>query len=203
MGALDRPHRQGSAEAIPDTPLGVVAKGALAGLAGTLALGAAMKAAQGVADRGGGDGRRPDDAGAELGIGAAQALAGGQVQAPFLDRSTEIFVQKVATGLFGASLPASARATAGAAMHVVYGGFWGAVYGLVQSSLRLPPGPHGVLYGLVVWLVGPVTLVPAMGIMPPLREQGTRRVLMLAGLHAAYGLVLSLVFDAFARRERR
>ncbi len=88
-------------------------------------------------------------------------------------------------------------------MHFVYGGFWGAVYGLIQSSLHLPAALHGLLYGLVVWLIGPVTLVPAMGIMPPPQEQGARRALLVAGFHVAYGLALGLVFDAFTRSGRR
>nr|MDP9473653.1 DUF1440 domain-containing protein [Chloroflexota bacterium] len=121
----------------------------------------------------------------------------------FLDQSTELFVQKVATGLFGASLSESARTAAGAGMHFAYGGFWGAVYGLVQSSLRLPAALHGLLYGLVVWLIGPVTLVPAMSIMPPPQEQGGRRTLLVAGFHVAYGLALGLVFDACTRPGRR
>ncbi len=54
-----------------------------------------------------------------------------------------------------------------------------------------------------VWLVGLATLVPAMGIMPQLREQGARRVLMVAGFHVAYGLGLGLAFDTFARRAQR
>ncbi|MDP9381612.1 MAG: hypothetical protein M3Q29_15980, partial [Chloroflexota bacterium] len=151
-----------SANSLSDTPLGVVMKGALAGFAGTLALSVAVKGAQWLQSFSGENSEQDsEEQEAQTGIGAGQALAGGQVQAPFLDQSTEIFVQKVATGLFGASLSGSARRTAGMATHFVYGSFWGAVYGLIQSSLRLPPASHGLLYGLIVWLIGPATLVPA------------------------------------------
>lgn len=201
MRALGRCRRQEAIETFPDSPLAVVAKGALAGFAGTLVLTVAVQGAQWVSRHGGDSGRRPEESGA--GLGAAQSLAGGQVQPPFLDQSTEIFVQKVATGLFGASLSSTPLAAVGTAMHFFYGGLWGAIYGLLQASLRLPPRLHGVLYGLVVWLIGPVTLVPAMGIMPPVREQGFRRVLIVAGFHVAYGLGLGLAFDAFTRRELR
>ncbi len=203
MRFLDSVRHPRSPAPLPDSPMAVVAKGALAGFAGTLALAVLMKGAQWAAGRGGDDGRRPGEPGAGTGIGAAQALAGGRVQAPFLDRSTELFVQKVATGLFGASLSGVTLVAAGAAMHVAYGGFWGAIYGLAQSSLRLPPAPHGLLFGLAVWLVGPVTLVPAMGIMPPPRVQGARRTILVAGFHVAYGLALGLAFDAFTRPGRR
>jgi len=154
MRALGRIGRQEATETFPDSPLVVVAKGALAGFAGTLALTVAVQGAQRVSRQGGNGGRRPEESGAEAGLGAARSLAGRQVQAPFLSQSTEIFVQKVATGLFGASPSGTALAAAGAAMHFAYGGFWGAIYGLLQASLRLPPRLHGVLYGLaemVVW----------------------------------------------------
>ncbi len=187
-------------DGLPGSPLGAVLQGALAGFAGTLVLSLALRGAQWLVGRGGGDAGQQSGEGAEQGgIGAGEALAGGQVQAPFLDRSTEIFAQKVATGLFGASLPEGTRQVVGVATHFLYGGFWGAVYGVLQSSLRLPAALHGPLYGLIVWLIGPVTLVPAMGIMPPLQRQGTRRMLMLAGFHVAYGLALGLAFEAFTR----
>jgi hypothetical protein len=195
-------HHIGTRGSLSDTPLGIVTKGALAGLAGTMALTAILKAAQWIAKRSN-DGQQPQERDLTTGIGAAQALTGGQVQVPFLDQSTEIFAQKVATGLFGTSLSSGTRTAASVSVHVVYGAFWGGVYGLIQSSLRLPPVAHGPLYGLIVWLIGPVTLVPAMGIMPPLPQQGTPRVLMVAGIHVVYGLVLSLAFDAFTRQRRR
>ncbi len=204
MHVLDPVGHSRSQNAIADTPLAVAMKGALAGFAGTLALSVVVKGAQWLQSLTGEEPeQRTSDQGSETGIGAGQALAGGEVQAPFLDQSTEIFVQKVATGLFGTSLSGGARRTAGMAMHFLYGSFWGAVYGLVQSSLRLPPARHGLLYGLIVWLIGPATLVPAMHIMPPPQKQGVRQVLMVVGFHVAYGLGLGLTFDAFTQGERR
>jgi hypothetical protein len=204
MAALDRIGHSDSPSGLPGSPLGVVLQGALAGFAGTLVLGLALKGAQWAVSRGGGDGaRQPGTPDGQAGIGAGQALTGGQVQAPFLDRSTELFVQKVATGLFGTSLSGGTRAAAGTAMHFVYGGFWGALYGLVQASFGLPPALHGTLYGLLVWAIGPATLVPAMGIMPSPRDQDARRALTVAGFHVAYGLGLGLTFAALTRQGRR
>lgn len=201
MHVLDLVGRSRSQNALPDSPLAVATKGALAGFAGTLVLSVVVKGAQWLQGLGGGDSEQGSEE--QAGIGAGQALAGGQVQAPFLDQSTEIFVQKVATGLFGASLSGGARRTAGMAMHFLYGSFWGAVYGLIQSSLRLPPARHGLLYGLVVWLIGPATLVPAMHIMPPPQQQGVRKALMVVAFHVAYGLGLGLTFDAFTQERRQ
>lgn len=202
--ALKSAGRATAAGGLAESPLGAVAKGALAGFAGTLALSVALKGAQWLARRGGAAGtRQPGGADEGAGIGAGEALASGQVRPPFLDQSTELFAQKVATGLFGVSLAGDTRRATGVALHFVYGGCWGAVYGLIQASLHLPPAPHGLLYGLVVWLVGPVTLVPAMGIMPPPQCQGAREALLVAGFHVAYGFALGLTFDAFTRPGRR
>ncbi len=204
MHVLDLIRPSSSRDALSDSPLGVVMKGALAGFAGTLALSVAVKGAQLLQSFSGENSEQDsEEQEAQTGIGAGQALAGGEVQAPFLDQSTEIFVQKVATGLFGTSLSGGARRTAGMATHFLYGSFWGAVYGLIQSSLRLPPASHGLLYGLIVWLIGPATLVPAMHIMPPPQKQGVRKLLMVVGFHVAYGLGLGLTFDAFTQQERR
>ncbi len=220
MAVLDwlRHHAKGTRPAgeLSDSPLGIVLQGSLAGFAGTLALTVVVKGAQMVAGRlqqGGGHqqgkqsgqdgGQQQASQGGQGGIGAGEALAGGQVQAPFLDQSTEIFVQKVATGLFGVSLSGGTRTAAGVAMHFSYGSFWGALYGLIQSSLHLPPALHGLLYGLIVWLIGPVILVPAMGIMPPPQRQPLRQVLMMVSFHLAYGLGLGLTFHAFTRPGRR
>ena len=204
MAARDAVRQVRSLDGLSDSPLGVVLNGALAGFAGTLVLSLALKGAQWVASRGSEEGpQQPGAPGEHADISAGEALTGGHVQAPFLDQSTEIFAQKVATGLFGASLSGGTRRATGVATHFLYGSVWGAVYGLIQASFRLPPALHGLLYGLLVWVIGPVTLVPAMGIMPPPQRQGARRALLVAGFHVAYGLGLGLTFDAFERARRR
>lgn len=67
-----------SASSFSDSPLGIVLKGALAGVAGTLALTTVLKGAQWVESRVG-EGHQPSEAQAEqAGIGAGQALAGDE-----------------------------------------------------------------------------------------------------------------------------
>lgn len=203
MGVLTVSRQRRASDRLSESPLGVVLTGALAGFAGTLALTVLVKGAQGIASRSATDPHQTEDRTEQSGIGASEALAGGQVQPLFFDQAPELFVQKVATGLFGVSLSDGARRGVGMLMHVVYGGVWGAVYGLSQSSLRLPAVLYGLLYGLIIWLVGPGTLVPAMHIMPPPQRQPLRHVLVMVGYHAAYGLGLGLTFNALTRGERR
>ncbi len=203
MGVLTVRRQRRASDRPSKSPLGVVLTGALAGFAGTLALTMLVKGAQGIASRSADNPHHTEDGNEQVGIGASEAFAGGQVQPLFFDQAPELFVQKVATGLFGVSLSDGARRGAGMAMHVLYGSFWGAVYGLSQSSLRLPAVLYGLLYSLIVWLVGPAMLVPAMHIMPPLQRQPLRHVLLMVGYHTAYGLGLGLTFNALIRGARR
>src|SRR5205823_11536485 len=89
---------------------------------------------------------------------------------------------------------------AGEAVHFTYGGVWGVLFALLQSSYRRPPRRFGALFGLLVWLVGPALLVPAMRLLPPpTRERPARLVPMLSG-HLVYGVALAAAFEALERQ---
>jgi hypothetical protein len=91
---------------------------------------------------------------------------------------------------------------AGEVVHFTYGGLWGTVYGLVQSSYGLPPVPSGLLFGLGVWLIGPAWLVPAMRLMAsPGKESPLRLAVMVAG-HLIYGLAVATAYQTLAPRRR-
>jgi uncharacterized membrane protein YagU involved in acid resistance len=105
---------------------------------------------------------------------------------------------KVASGLFGRDITAYTR-PAGFAVHVVYGSTWGVLYGLLQASGRWPPGLFGILYGLVVWLVGPALLVPAMKLMRPPQEEPRLRTAMMVAGHIAYGVAIAGAFETLER----
>ena len=112
----------------------------------------------------------------------------------------EPFAFKLAAGLFDRDIAGASR-PAGLAVHLAYGTTWGVLYGLLRASARWSPALAGAIYGLVVWLVGPALLVPAMKLMRPLPQEPPLRTAMMVAGHVAYGLALAAVFEALAREE--
>lgn len=133
---------------------------------------------------------------APRGITPAGALS--QPQAPGPEGLAEQFAFKVAQGVFGRDIAPRAR-LAGMAVHLAYGSAWGSLYGVVQASVRWPPGLLGAGYGLLVWAVGPALLVPAMRLMRAPTEEPPLRTAMLVTGHVAYGLALAAAFEAMER----
>ncbi len=180
-----------------DTPLGVALKGLIAGMAGALAVTGMVAAGRRV--MGGGDKESAGLAGE--GITAGQALSEGPGMPPNMNRVTATFVQKIATGLFGRSLSPKQQYVAGTAWHLAYGGFWGTVYSLVQSSTRVSRLLLAPIHGLIVWAVGPGWLVPRMKLMLPPTEQRPRLLAMVIAVHVAYGALVALVFHLLRNRD--
>ncbi len=174
------------------SPLTVATEGILAGMGGALAVTALVAAGRwAIAGR--------DSRSSVRGIPADERITAGQVlsEGPDLpanmNRVTATFVQKLATGLFGASLDAEQQFVAGTLWHLAYGGFWGLAYALWRGSLPLSPLALGPAHGLLVWAVGPGWLVPKMGLMLPPGRQRPRTTALVAGIHAAYGLTVALL----------
>jgi hypothetical protein len=127
------------------------------------------------------------------GVAPAQALE--QPTAPGPEGLAEQFAFKVGSGLFDEDVSASAK-PAGLVVHLVYGSFWGALYGILQSSYRQPRHLFGALYGLGVYAVGPGILVPAMKLMRKPWQEPPVRTAMMVGGHIIYGLAVTEVFHA-------
>jgi uncharacterized membrane protein YagU involved in acid resistance len=178
------------------TPLGAAGRGIAGGLAGALLLSAVSRVLPGLRVR------RTE---VSLGLSEdpaptlAQALA--LAQSPGPEGLAEQFAFKVAAGIFGQDIGPRVR-LAGRLVHLAYGAAWGMLYGLLQATYRRPPAASGATYGLVVWLVGPVFLVPAMRLMgKPSEEPAARSVALIAG-HLVYGVALATAFEALQRQTR-
>ncbi len=171
-----------------DTPVRIALDGLVAGMGGALAVTAMVAAGRRLMADGGAAsaGRIPAS------LSAGQALSEGPAMPPDMNRVTAIFVQKVATGLFGASLSAEQQYRAGLAWHLAYGGWWGVLYALLRSSVQVPAAILGPAHGLVVWAVGPGWLVPRMQLMLPPGKERPRLTAMVVGVHAAYGALVAL-----------
>jgi uncharacterized membrane protein YagU involved in acid resistance len=179
-----------------ETPLGAAGRGIAGGLAGALLLSAVSRVLPGLRVR-----RTevslglPEDPAPTL----AQALA--LAQSPGPEGLAEQFAFKVAAGIFGQDIGPRVR-LAGRLVHLAYGAAWGMLYGLLQATYRRPPAASGATYGLVVWLVGPAFLVPAMRLMgKPSEEPAARSVALIAG-HLVYGVALATAFEALQRQTR-
>ena len=208
-----------------ETPVGAGTRGAAAGLAATLVLSALVRLLPGMRPslpflrRPPDPPREPDEVcawqareqapaahrqregarerGARL-VAGTPAAALAQPTAPGPEGLAEQFAFKIASGVFDRDISPYLR-PAGLAVHLAYGSAWGALYGLLQASYRRPPATAGAGYGVVVWLVGPATLVPAMRLMGrPDQEPLLRTTAMLAA-HVAYGLTLAGTFEALER----
>ena len=185
-----------------DTPLAVACKGLLAGAGGALALSAMVSAGRTITSAQNGEKEEPPQEGRQSeGITAGEALSESPHTPPGIDEMTATFVQKIATGLFGATLDHDKQYLAGIAWHLTYGGFWGALYSLIRSSLPLPRFISGPLYGLGVWALGPGWLVPKMKIMLPPTEQDRRTTIMVMGVHAAYGTLVATACQVMERKR--
>ncbi len=179
-----------------DTPLNVAINGLVAGMLGAIAVTVMVRLGRAVI----GGRAHADTTDGPAGISAAEALSEGPNLPPAMNQVTATFVQKVATGLFGTSLTPEQQAQAGTAWHLAYGGFWGMLYALIQTSANLPKWVLGPAWGVVVWAVGPGWLVPKMKLMLPPAQQQARLTAMVIGVHAAYGAILALVVHLLRRR---
>jgi len=125
-------------------------------------------------------------------LAPGEVLSEAERVPPDLLQVTAVFVQKVATGLFGESLSVRQQRLYGHVWHLAYGAFWGIGYALLESSLAVPAVILGPGYGLVVWAVGPAWLVPRMRLMLPVGRQATRVTLHVIAWHVLYGTVLAV-----------
>jgi hypothetical protein len=157
---------------------------------------------QGGEGQGGGNGGSGGSGGGGgQGGGAAQVTPAGalaQAQAPGPEGLAAQFAHKLLSGLFGYDISGYEQ-LAGEAVHFTYGGSWGVLFGLLQSSYRRPPVRFGALYGLIVWLVGPALLVPAMRLLPPPTKDRPARLATMVGGHLVYGLAVAAAFEALER----
>lgn len=79
--------------------------------------------------------------------------------------------------------------------HFGYGTGTGALYGLFAGKLNLPPVLSGIAYGLAVWSVSYLGLLPALGLFRPAGDQPARRNALMIVAHIIWGAVLGSLFE--------
>ena len=157
------------------SPLAAIVKGAIAGAAGTWAMGEAMSRAPQLLERAGY--RLPD--------------APPGPTAP--DSPTEEVAERLAEGLAQDEIDEGTKATAGQVIHWSYGAAWGAAYGVLQATLKLPTLFGGALFGAGVGYFGE-RVMPALRLQnPPERNPRAVNVFHMGG-HVLYGIAVALTW---------
>ena len=149
------------------TPLEVLIKGCLAGLAGALAIRLSTQITAPI-----------PPPGAPVGESDPRYL----------------FVEKVSSCLFEKEMPDPERRSWAELAHWAYGSLWGMLYGVLQSSLRLPSLLHGLLLGTIAWVAGPLFLGPAMRLVPPPRPSPLSQTMTGWVHHAVFGVTTAVVY---------
>lgn len=103
-----------------------------------------------------------------------------------------------------AMLVGSEAVAVGWVVHLVISAIFGAVYGLIAGAPPMAAGMQlamGAAYGLVLWVVGPLLLMPArLGMDLFLINEMSLRSLMG---HLVFGVILGGVVAILARRHTR
>jgi hypothetical protein len=151
------------------SPLAALIRGLAAGVGGT----AAMTAAQ--------------ELDAKLQGSGADEQSADEPQDPWETAPVPAKVAKrIGEGVFHAEVSPDLIPVLTNVMHWGYGITWGGVYGLIQESAWSRPLRGGAAFGLAVWSLSYVQLVP-MGLYEPPWKYGARELASEIGYHLAYG----------------
>jgi uncharacterized membrane protein YagU involved in acid resistance len=85
--------------------------------------------------------------------------------------------------------------------HFSYGASAGMVYAALAQKYTLVPLPGGITFGLGLWTISYLGLLPAMGILRPATEHPPRRNALMVTAHVVWGSVLGLLVDRFQERQ--
>jgi putative membrane protein len=157
------------------SPLAVIVKGAIAGAAGTAVMGVAMEQLPSLLAQYGI--RLPPE-----GPGPAEP-----------DTPTEEMAERVVEGVAHQPLDEEVKPLAGQAVHWAYGAAWGAAYGVMQSTLKLPHLVHGTLFGALVGVVAE-TVVPAMRLQRSPATNPPQINALHFGSHIIFGWATALTY---------
>lgn len=87
--------------------------------------------------------------------------------------------------------------------HFSYGTAVGAIYGVLGPQVPLPAPVKGSLYGLAVWSISYLGLMPALGLLKPATEHPARRNALMIAAHLVWGTATAMAADALADTERQ
>ncbi len=158
------------------TPLGAVARGLAAGLAGTAVMTAYQMAVQKLQSSDSGESQDGEQTWQD-------APAPAQVG------------RRVLTGVFREDVGRDKIPVLTHGVHWAYGTTLGVLYGLAQGTLRANPITHGLFFGTGVWGLAYAQLVP-MGLYEPPWKYPAKELAVDWSYHAVYGVGVAAAFRA-------
>lgn len=166
-------------------PVGAVAKGAAAGIAGTAAMDLVWFA-------------RYKKSGGEDGF-VDWEFASGLKDWEGAPAPAQVG-KRLVEGLFGRELPPEAAAFTNNAVHWTTGVMWGGLFGLATGSLGSPKIRHGLALGPVAWLAGYLVL-PLAEVYRPIWDYDAKTLGRDLSAHAVFGLATAAAYRLIARRS--
>ena len=85
--------------------------------------------------------------------------------------------------------------------HFGYGAAAGALYGPISRHTGLSPVASGVVFGLGVWTVSYLGLLPALGILRSATEHPARRNELMIASHVVWGAATGLLTSSLSEQE--
>ncbi len=85
--------------------------------------------------------------------------------------------------------------------HFAYGAAAGALYGVSAERLSTPPAVKGIGFGLIVWTVSYLGLLPALRILRPATQHPAERNLLMIAAHVVWGSVTGLITSQLNTRS--
>lgn len=79
---------------------------------------------------------------------------------------------------------------------------YGAAAGMVYAGLVGGKKGWGIPFGLMVWVVSYLGLLPMLSLLRPATEHSARRNLLMAGVHVVWGAMLELFVREMIRERR-
>lgn len=83
--------------------------------------------------------------------------------------------------------------------HFGYGAAVGAGYGLLRKQLPFGKIANGIVYGLLVWTVSYLGLLPAAGLLTPATAHPARRNALMIAAHIVWGAATGVLVEQLQR----
>lgn len=93
------------------------------------------------------------------------------------------------------------RRTATMVNHFAYGAAAGALYAPLARNVPAHPLVKGIAFGLTVWTVSYLGLLPAAGILPPATRHSPRRNVLMIAAHVVWGAATGVLADLLDSRR--